>query len=150
MTTAESLLAEYNVEIVPANVAPRPMQTRAPKTIERIMRRHGEPHTRLLLSLVVETANNYAVLDEATFWSLSDLLMVLEKRAPDVIEKHFGDLLSLFDALPLGDLHRIASYVYGVARVRETLLGLVLERVFIRFGTGQMELFDERRMQEDA
>lgn len=150
MTTAESLLAEYGVEIVAANVAPRPMQTRAPKTVERILRRYGEAHARLVLSLLAETDNNSAVLDEATIWAVSDLIRVLEKRAPAVIDRHFGDLLILFDILPVGDLHKVASYAYGVSRVRETLLGMLLERTFIRFGAGQLELFNDRMMIKEA
>jgi len=139
--SAEKLLEEFSIEIVPGNVAPRPGQTRAPKTVERILNRYGEPHARLVLTLIAETENNALTLDEVGLWCASDVI----RACPDLVEERFGDLLEFFDALPLADLHFAARKAYGLAPGRFVLFGMIWERILIRFGTGQIEMFDDRR-----
>lgn len=142
MTNAEALLAEYGIDIVAPNVSPRPGQTRAPKTVQRIMRRHGEGHLRLVLSTLAETANNKACLDEYSLWMASDMI----RARPDLAEGRASDWLDLWDAIPLGDLQAIAQELSGVVPIRSALGGMVYERIVRRFGSGQLDMLDDRRM----
>lgn len=138
---ARQLLEEFGIEIVPGNVQPRIGQTRAPKTLERIIRRHGEAHARLMLSMIAETANNAPLLDEVGMWTMSDVI----RACPGIVEHRAGELQEFFDALPLTDLHYAARRAYGIVSCRAALFGMIFERILIRFGTGQIEMFDDRR-----
>ncbi|MAU97241.1 MAG: hypothetical protein CMP81_15380 [Fulvimarina sp.] len=136
------LLAEYEIQIVGKGAAPGPRQTRAPETVARIWRRNDEAHIRLVISTLAETHNNFAVLDEATWWAVSDLV----RACRHIIEADAGAWLALWDALPLDMLHSIASELSGTVRVRDAIAALVYERIVRRFGPGaaQPDLFDDR------
>lgn len=71
----QSLCDEFGVEIIPAHRYPEIGQTRAVRTILRIIRRHGEEHARWVLRTLVETSNNKAMIDETGLWAASDLVL---------------------------------------------------------------------------
>jgi hypothetical protein len=54
----QSICDEFGIRIVDKHRYPEPGETRAVATIDRIWRRYGEGHIRLVLSTQVETANN--------------------------------------------------------------------------------------------
>ena len=139
----KSLCDEFDVRIVPKSAYPGPGETRAPETINRILRRHGEEHVRLALSTLRETANNHVLLDEVGLWCASDMI----RARPDVVERQAGEWLALWDQMPVGQLQAIAQTVSGVLPVRYVLDGMLLERIHGRFGDRFVEpdLFDDRR-----
>ena len=138
-----SLCAEFNVEIVGKSRYPEPGQTRAPETISRILRRHGEEHVRLVLTTLRETANNHALLDEVGLWTASDMV----RACPEVIEKQADEWLACWDAMPVGPLQAIAQKLAGTVPVRYALDGMLFERIAGRFGDRftKPDLFDDRR-----
>lgn len=141
MISADEILAEFGVEVVARNVAPRPGQTRAVATVRRIMAKHGEGHMRLVLSTLAETANNRAALDEVGLWAASDLV----RGCRAIVETRMTDWLELWDAAPVGDLLALCRGLSGIASQRYMLVGMIYERIYRRFGDGQTELFDDRR-----
>ncbi len=73
-TRVQALCDEFGIEIIPAHRYPEIGQTRAVKTILRIIRRYGEDHARWVLRTLVETSNNKALIDETGLWAASDLV----------------------------------------------------------------------------
>ena len=139
----KALCDEFEVRIVPKSAYPGPGETRAPATINRILRKYGEEHGRLALSTLRETANNHVLLDEVGLWCASDMI----RARPDVVEKQAGEWLALWDKMPVGQLQAIAQTVSGVLPVRYVLDGMLLERIQGRFGDrfSEPDLFDDRR-----
>lgn len=137
------LCEEFGVEIIPKSRAPLPGQTRAPETLSRILRRHGEAHMRMVLTTLRETANNHVLLDEVGLWSASDMI----RACPEIVEKQAGDWLALWDQMPVGPLQAIAQRLAGRVPVRYALDGMLYERIVGRFGQAYAEpdLFDDRR-----
>lgn len=134
---------EFDIRIVPKHRYPGPGETRAVATLDRIWRKHGEEHLRLVLTTLVETANNKILLDEVGLWMASD--MVRKCRA--IIDDRAGDWLDLWDAIPAGELQFVCQDLRGVVSQRAALGGMIYERIYRRFGpfADQMELFDDRR-----
>ena len=137
------LCAEFSIEIIGKSRYPEPGQTRATETIARILRRHGEPHMRMVLTTLRETANNHVLLDEVGLWSASDMVLA----CPEIVEQRAGDWLDLWDKLPVGPLQATAQQLAGVLPVRYALDGMLFERIVGRFGPNfrQPDLFDDRR-----
>lgn len=141
----QRLCDEFGVRIVDRHRYPQPGETRAVATLDRIIRRHGEAHARLVLSTLAETANNKGYLDEHLFWATSDLV----RANAGIVEASAGDWLELFDAIPIGELQFIARDLVGITPQRHALSGLIYERIVRRFGPKhlQPDLFDDRRRQ---
>jgi hypothetical protein len=139
----QTLCTEYGIEIVGINRHPDIGQTRAVNTLNRIMRRHGEDHLRLVLSTLTETANNKGLLTDGLLWATSD--MVRACRA--VIEERAGDWLDLWDAIDVRLLQDVSTDLAGTISQRYALGGMLYERIARRFGPGaaQPDLFDDRR-----
>lgn len=138
-----TLCREYDIAIVARNRYPEPGQTRAPETMARIIRRHGEGHMRLVLTTLRETANNHVLLDETGMWAASDMI----RAWPSVVETKAGEWLQLWDSMPVGPLQHTAQQLAGVVPVRYALGGMLHERINRRFGADrdQTDLFDDRR-----
>jgi len=138
-----SLCEEFNIEIVGKSRYPEPGQTRAPETMSRIIRRHGEAHMRLVLTTLRETANNHALLDEVGMWSASDMI----RACPEIVEARPSEWLDLWDRMPVGPLQAIAQQLAGVIPVRYALDGMLFERINGTFGrqAAEPDLFDDRR-----
>lgn len=135
-----ALCAEFGVEIVGKSRYPEPGQTRAPETIARILRRHGEAHVRLVLTTLRETSNNAALLDEVGLWAASDMI----RAWPDLVEHHASDWLALWDRMEVGMLQFTAQRLRGVVPVRFALGGMLHERIDRQFGerAAEPDLFD--------
>lgn len=116
-----ALCAEFDIRIVPKHRYPEPGETRAVATIERIIRRHGEAHVRLVLSVLAETKGNGSLIDETTLWAVSDLLIA----CADIIEADASAVLELFDELPLGPLIAITNELPGIVPQRSALAGIL-------------------------
>ena len=138
-----ALLSEYGVEIVEPTRYPEPGQTRAVKTVERIVRKRGEAETRLMLSTLAETANKGLCLDEVGFWVASDMVRACRK----VVETQTDEWLTLWDAIPLAELQAKVSDLRGIVPLRYALDGMIYERIVRRFGrnAAQLDLLDDRR-----
>ena len=134
---------EFGSAIIPKHRYPEPGQTRAVATIDRIWRKFGEDHLRLVLTTLVQTANNKILLDEVGLWMASDMV----RKCQPIIEERAGEWLDLWDALPAGELQFVCQDLRGVVSQRAALGGMIYERIYRRFGpfADQMELFDDRR-----
>jgi len=143
MTSVASILDEYGIAISPAHRYPDVGQTRAVGTLQRIARRHGEGHLRLVLSTLCETDNNKACLDEYALYSVSDLI----RACPQIVEHRMTEWLQCFDDAPVGELQFLVSDLTGVVPQRHALSGVLYERIARRFGplSLQPDLFDDRR-----
>lgn len=139
----QRLCDEFGVRIVHKHRYPGPGETRAIATIDRIWRRFGEDHVRLVFTTLVETANNKILLDEVGLWMASDMV----RKCQPIIENHASEWLELWDAIPAGELQFVCQDLRGVVSQRAALGGMIYERIYRRFGpfADQMELFDDRR-----
>jgi hypothetical protein len=133
----QSLCDEFGVTIIPATAYPQGRQTRAVKTVERIIRRHGESHMRLVMTVLVDTSNNAVLIDEVGLWAASDLV----RAYADVVETDMSGFLEVWDQTPVGWLQwSVQRRLSGVVSQRAALVGLVHERLYKRFDTPQPEL----------
>lgn len=126
----KALCEEFGVRIVPANVYPEPRETRAVKTLSRILRRHGEAHLRMVMMTMTETANNCALMDESGLWSCSDLV----RAYADAIEADPEAWFAVWDETPVGPLqYSVQHRLSGFVSQRAALAGMIHERLYARF-----------------
>jgi hypothetical protein len=115
------LCSEFGVKIVDKHRYPMPGETRALVTIERIIRRHGLAHTRLVMSTLAETeGGNSGLIDETSLWAVSDLVRACEAW----IEADTSRWLFAWDALPMGAYMYPVQGLRGVSHQRHALAGL--------------------------
>lgn len=133
---------EYNVEIVDGRAYPGIRQTRAVATLDRVLRKNGEAHFRLVMSTIAETSNNQGHIDEYLIFAVSDLV----ESCRGIIEENPTLWLEVFDAAPVGQLQYIARDLSGITEQRHALAGLIYERIVRVFGpnAAQSDLFDDR------
>lgn len=117
----KSLCSEFDIEIIPANVAPLPGQTRAPASIRRIIDKHGEAHARLVLTVLTECKGNSALIDEMGLNAVSSLVL----GCADMIEEDASAFLDLFDKIPFGPLMMMASELRGIVHQGHALAGML-------------------------
>lgn len=134
---------EFGVRIVEKHRYPGPGETRAVATLDRIWRKYGEDHLRLVLTTLVETANNKILLDEVGLWMASDMI----RKCKPIIDERAGEWLDLWDAIPAGDLQFVSQELRGYVSQRHALGGMIYERIYRRFGpfADQLDLFDDLR-----
>lgn len=133
----QSLCDEFDVEIIPAHRYPEIGQTRAVKTILRIIRRHGEEHARWVLRTLVETSNNKAMIDETGLWAASDLVLAYWADLQADPEAWF----QVWDAVPVGRRQwEIQQRLSGIVNQRAALVGVVSQHLYQRFDAPQPEL----------
>ncbi|ODT09360.1 MAG: hypothetical protein ABS35_43090 [Kaistia sp. SCN 65-12] len=134
---------EFSIRIVSKQRYPGPGETRAVATIDRIWRKFGEDHLRLVLTTLVETANNKILLDEIGLWMASDMV----RKCQSIIDERAGEWLELWDAMPAGDLQFVSQELRGHVSQRAALGGMIYERIYRRFGpfADQLNLFDDLR-----
>lgn len=133
----QSLCDEFSVEIIPAHKYPEIGQTRAVKTIYRILRRYGDDHARWVIRSLSETANNRACLDEAALWATSDLLRAYWEDVQADPEAWFGVL----DSVPVGRRQwEIQQRLSGFVNQRAALAGVINQHLYERFDSPQPEL----------
>ena len=138
-----SIAAEYGVKLIGKSRYPEPGETRAVKTMERILNRQGEAHFRMVMTTLAETENNHACIDESRLWAASDLI----RHWRATIEADASAWLAVWDKLPLGELQFLAYQLRGKVPARFALGGMIHERLVRVFGekAGQGDLFDDRR-----
>lgn len=138
-----ALCDEFDIKIVGGHRYPEIGETRAPATIERILRRYGEAHARIVLSTLAETANNKACLDEGGLWAASDMA----RAWADTIEADVSAWLSAWDRMPVGQLQAENIDLRGIVPQRFALGGQLHERLYRLLSPArrQGELFDDRR-----
>ena len=137
-----AICEEYGIEIIDGRAYPDVRQTRAVATMDRILRNRGEDHFRMVMSTLAETDNNGACLDEYCFWAVSDLVVAYR----GYIEADASKWLSVFDAIPLGQIQFMARDMVGIVPQRSAIAGMVCERIVRAFGplSMQPDLFDDR------
>ena len=139
----QRLCYEFGIMIVPKHRYSEPGEIRAVATIDRIWRRYGEDHVRMVFTTLAETANNKVLLDEVGLWMASDMV----RACRHIIDERAGDWLETWDAIPAGELQYVAQGLRGYVSQRHALGGMIYERIYRRFGpyAVQMDLFDDRR-----
>lgn len=143
---ALAILSELEVTVVAKNVTPKPGQTRSAATLQRIVRRHGPEHARMVIMLIVESVNNRAALDEASMGAVSDVLIAFKRAYPARYEASTTDLFEFFDATPIANIRALYTEgLDGVVNKRAALAGMIWERVIRVFGKPQMDWLDDRR-----
>jgi hypothetical protein len=143
---ALAIFAEYQIEVVPANVMPANGQTRAIATLDRIRKRHGEAHARFVVMTLAETANSRAFIDETTLWTVSDVMRAARKCYPSILENDVEAWFTFWDSIPVGWLQFWCSDLDGIVSKRHALAGMIWERFRRRFGElyTQPDLLDDR------
>ncbi len=116
-----ALCEEAGIEVLEGTAYPRLGQTRAHKSILRIIERNGEGHARLVLATLADTANNRGCLDEACIWATSDMVRKFHPQ----IEKDASRWLDIWDRLPLGYLQYLSQELRGMIKQREALDGML-------------------------
>ena len=137
----QALCDEFSIEIIPAIRYPDVGQTRAVKTILRILRRYGEDHARWVLRTLAETSNNRACLDEAALWATSDLVRAYWTDLQADPEAWFA----IWDSVPVGRRQwEIQQRLSGIVNQRAALAGVMNKHLYERFDAPQPELPLER------
>lgn len=143
---ALAILEELDVGVVAKNVMPRPGQTRSVATLQRIVRRHGVDHARMVIMLIMESINNRAALDEASLGAVSDVLAAFKRAYPARYEASTTDLFAFFDATPVANIRALyTDGLEGVVNKRAALAGMLWERIIRVFGNPQIDWIDDRR-----
>lgn len=140
---ALQILEELGVVVVPKNVAPRPGETRSVGTVQKIIRRHGKEHCRLVLMLITQSENNRAALDEASIGAVSDLVEEFKRIYPAKAENGISELFDFLDRTPIAQIR--AAYVGDCKDKRGRLCGMLQERMMRVFGIPQLDWLDDRR-----
>lgn len=117
----QRLCDEFDVRIVPKHILPMPGETRAPATIERILRKHGESHLRFVLSTIAETKGTGGLLTEVTLWAVSDLV----RACPQWADERTSDWLEAWDRMPFGEMIVNIYELGGIVSQRAALAGAV-------------------------
>ena len=143
---ARALLAEYGIEAVPPSAHPKPGTTKAIASIQRIISKRGMDHARLLMTTWRETNCRNLVLDEASAWAMSDLIIVTQRHFPEIMEKDIERWFSLFDSLPMGWLWEWSRDLTGLMPRRYAIVAQGYERVKKSFGIKQGDLFNGKRV----
>lgn len=136
------LCREFGVTIIDKSRYPGPGETRAVATLEKIIRRHGMEHARLVMTTLAETENNKAALEAAAFGAASDLI----RACPEWVEDA-SKWLAVWDKTPVGELQALTHDLRGHVSMRGALAGLIYERLWRAYGprSVQPDLLDERR-----
>lgn len=133
----QSLCDEFGIEIIPKHRYPEIGQTRAVKTILRIIRKYGEDHARWVLRTLVETSNNKALLDEAGLWAASDLVLAYW----DDLQADPTAWFEIWDSVPVGQRQwEVQQRLSGIVNQRAALAGVVNQHLYERFDAPQPEL----------
>ncbi len=133
----QSLCDEFGLVIIPSHRYPELGQTRATKTLERIMRKHGEEHLRWVIRTICETANNKVLADETGLWAVSDLVLAYR----DDMLKNPEAWFQAWDSAPVGVRQwEIQQRLSGIVNQRSALAGAINKHLYARFSGKQPEL----------
>ncbi|AVA21599.1 hypothetical protein NXC24_CH01960 [Rhizobium sp. NXC24] len=123
--TVRAICAEYDIEIIPANIYPMPGQTRAVATMCQILAKYGEGHFRLVMTTLGETRGNNALIEQSSLWAVSDLI----RACPEWVEERTSEWLQWWDEIPLGPIICTISQLRGVVNQRHALAGAIYWRL---------------------
>lgn len=133
----QALCLEFGLRIVPAHRYPDLGETRAPKTILKIIRKRGMDHARWVVRTIMETANNKALADEMGLWAVSDLVMAYWTDIQTDPEAWF----EVWDSTPVGQRQwEIQRRLSGIVNQRAALAGAINKHLYARFNAPQPEL----------
>lgn len=139
----QRLCDEFGIKVIDGHRYPEVGETRAVVTLDRIYRKFGEAHLRLVLTTIREAGNNLLLMDESGFWMVSDMV----RACQGIIERDASAWLETWDMIPGGELQFVAQELRSVVPTRFALGGMVYERLFRRFGPNadQLDMLDDRR-----
>lgn len=119
LTRVRAICTEFEIEIIPGNEYPKPGQTRATASIDRIMHKHGEGHMRLVLATLAETKGNQGLITQTSLWATSDLIL----SCSEWVEKDPTSWFDAWDKIPLGFLMWHVNELSGITHQRHALAG---------------------------
>lgn len=118
-SATKAICSEFEIQIIKANEYPGPNQTRAVASIDRIRRKHGDGHLRIVLSTILEAGPQGAIIDEYTVWSVSDLV----EACSDWIEQDLSSWYEAWDNLPVGQVMWVLRDLRSAGRMRAVRFG---------------------------
>lgn len=139
LAVVEALCAEFSIEIIAAHRYPVIGQTRAVKTMIRILRRFGEDHLRWVLRTLTETSNNKCLLDEQGLWAASDLVRAYWPEIQADPEAWF----QVWDQIPVGRRQwEVQQRLSGYVNQRAALAGVINQHLYERFHRDHPDLLE--------
>jgi hypothetical protein len=133
----EAVCGEFGLRIIAPTRYPDIGETRAPKTILKIIRKRGEDHARWVIRTVMETNNNKVLADEAGLWAISDLVLAYW----DDIQADPEAWFEVWDSVPVGRRQwEVQQRLSGIVNQRAALAGVVNQHLYERFDAPQPEL----------
>ena len=133
----QALCEEFGLRIIPPHRYPDIGETRAVKTMLKILRKRGPDNLRWVIQTIMETANNKTLADEAGLWAISDLVRAYR----DQIEQDPSAWFEVFDSMPLGLRQwEIQRRLSGIVNQRAALVGAINQHLYARFDAPQPEL----------
>lgn len=118
---AHSLCAEFDIEIISGTSYPAHGQTRAVETINRLIEKYGEGHTRIVMATLAETQGNDGLIDKYALWAVSDLVFACSEW----IESDMSGWLEAWDQIPMGVAMWECRHLSGFVRQRAGLAGML-------------------------
>jgi hypothetical protein len=119
LARVKAICDEFEIEIVPGNEQPKPGQTRATASIDRIMAKYGEGHMRLVLSTLSETKGNQGLITQTSLWATSDLI----RACQEWVDTDVSSWLAAWDQIPMGFLLWHCNELSGFSHQRHALAG---------------------------
>jgi hypothetical protein len=143
---ALAILEEFGIKSVPANVMPRPGETRSIATVQRLINNLGFDHARLVVQVLAESDNNRHPINESVLDAISLVLMGIQREYPTLFEKETSRVFDFFDRVPIGALEmKYCRSMKGIIEQKPMLAGQIWERFVRTFGEPQGDLLDDRR-----
>ncbi|HWL06741.1 MAG TPA: hypothetical protein VNQ99_17695 [Xanthobacteraceae bacterium] len=128
---------DLDIEIIEVHQTQGPGQTRAVKTMERIMNEHGEGHLIMVLRTIMESANNKTELVAPTIWAISDLILA-HPEWPDTGLAW----LEAFDGISLPQIRQKAKGNRSAAQPRAAICTLINDKLLPIFGDNRQGRLD--------
>ena len=82
---ARAILSEFEVTVIPPSGHLQPGQTKSVANLQKIIRKRGFDHARLIVMLWRETNLRMIPMDSPTLWAMSDTLLLVERNFPQVM-----------------------------------------------------------------
>lgn len=137
----QEICQEFGLRIIPAHKYPDVGETRAVKTILKIIRKRGEDHARWVIRTIMETSNNKVLADESGLWAMSDLVLAYWAE----IQTDPSAWFDLWDSVPVGRRQwEIQQRLSGIVNQRAALAGVMNKHLYEVFNAPQRELPLER------
>lgn len=117
-----------------------PRETKAIRTLERMVTEHGTGHTRVVVALIVQSEGNASELVAANLQAVSRLVLA----HPEV---PISVLFAVMDETPLASVRRLVSRNVAACRVAEALITVLFLQLAKHLGLPgrQLDLFGLRQ-----